>query len=492
MEQDVADRRQRQVQQLPRLYRLVAPLPVAAAPETPAQAAALLAEAPQLQHLGTLHREGEPPAFGLPAGPALLNSSLRYLPCTVEGSEAGTAGAAGATGGSSTAGGAGRGGGVPRVFSKRAVPLLAGDPALPQLVQQAAGAAAPLEAAGEEAPPPPPPPAAAGGQPLFCLAASAFAALVSTPMLRCGPGWEIPVTILSAEEAAGGGSGGGASGDGGSSSDNVVCLEKPLLQRLMAMRAKQQRLQKYAVLSLGVQPPAGAAQQAHQAQQQQSPPRRRTRGSAAASAGPEGGAGEAPAVEAAAPGGNSAAAGPALPQREAAFNCWQLGDCRMLVRSHGRLRLQQQEGEGPQQQQQQQPVGQQQQAEQAAEQQQGQQQGEQQQQDEQQQPGEAAGQHVVLGLKTEYLPDPDTGESARGPFIIHSSVQACMPLLPTVGFRASHLRRHSLRLALPSPRSMLLHAAVAYSRISCHPAEQYTMEELCTSVAPHPQHTHLV
>ncbi len=409
LEQDAADRRQRQVQRLPRLYRLVAPLPVPEAPP-PAQAAALLAAAPQLQHLGTLRREGQPPAFALPAEPALINSSLRYLPCTMEGAAAGAADAAGAAGNaaagrSGTAGGSSRGSGAPRVYSKQAVPPLADDPLLPQLVQQAQQAAAASGTAaggegaeGQEAPPPPPPPAEADagaeGQPLFCVAGSAFVALASAPMLRCAPAWEIPVTILPADEAAdvpaGGGSGGG-SGDGGSGG-TVVCLEKPLLQRLMSMRAKQQRLQKYAVLSMGLQQPAAASQQAQQAQQPT--PRRRTRSSLAAAASAEGGDAEAPTAAAAA--ANSAPApGPGLPHREAAYDCWQLGSCRLLVRSHGRLQLLQQQDAQQQQEEQQQ----------------------QQQQGgvppppplQQQQQAEPGGQHVVLGLKTEYLPDPDRG-----------------------------------------------------------------------------------
>ena len=404
LQEDAADRRQRQVLRLPRLYRLVAPLPVATTPETAVQAAALQAEAPELQHLGTLRQEGQPPAFALPAVPAALNSSLRYLPCTVEGGEAGAAGTAG---GSSAAGGGGRGGGAPRVYSKRAVPLLADDPLLPQLVQQARQptAAAGTQEGGDGSPPPPPPPppadatadaAAAASQPQFCLAAPAFAALVSTPMLRRGPAWEIPVTILSAEVAARGlqdGSGGGSSSGGSSSSGGggtVVCLEKPLLHRIMSVRAKQQRLQKYAVLSAGVQAPAAEAQHAQQQQQQAqqaTPGRRRTRGSAAAA-----GTGDSQEQGAAAAAVAPAAAGHAVPHREAAYDCWQLGDCRLLVRSHGRLQLQQ---EAQQQQQQPQPEG-----------------GpppEEQQEQQEQQP-EPGGQHVVLGLKTEYLPDPDRGK----------------------------------------------------------------------------------
>ncbi|PRW56140.1 zinc finger domain containing [Chlorella sorokiniana] len=418
LEQDAADRRQRQVQRLPRLYRLVAPLPVATAPDTAAQAEALMAEALQLLHLGTLRQEGQPPAFTLPATPAPLNSSLRYLPCTVEGGEAGAAGAA--AGGSGAAGGSSRGGGAPRVYSKATVPLLAEDPLLPQLAQQARQQAATagvpwMQDSDVERPPPPPP--AADGQPQFCLAASAFAALVSTPMLRRGPAWEIPVTILPADQPAaaagaelGGSSGGGSGGGSGSGSGTTVCLEKPMLHRIMSMRAKQQRLQKYAVLSLGLQPSPAEAQHAQQAQQQQqqaTPGRRRTRGSAAASAGAEGDSGEAAATAAAAAPASGAAAGPGMPPREAAYDCWQLGDCRLLVRSHGRLQLQQQEGQQQQQQQQQQDGGSQ-QGGRAALQQPG---GEQQQQEErQQEQQEAGGQHVVLGLKTEYLPDPDREE----------------------------------------------------------------------------------
>ncbi|EFN58612.1 hypothetical protein CHLNCDRAFT_140814 [Chlorella variabilis] len=266
LEEDEMGRRQRVHRGLPRCYRLRAVLPV----PTPAAAAAAdagrqQAEGLPLRHVAALRREGRPPVFVRPADGATIPGSNIYLPCVVE----------------APPGGAGRAsGGSGEVYRKAEVPPLAEDPLLAELAQQAQQAQDERAAAA---------PAADGAaQPLFCLSASAFAAIVSTPMLEGVPAWEIPVTIQQLPPAAAAGAGGEQAGEQQQqqqeSGSVVVCLEKPLLPRMMTLRAKQQRLQKYAVLSLGLQQQPQQEQGGEQPQQQQPRTRRSTRGTAAAAA----------------------------------------------------------------------------------------------------------------------------------------------------------------------------------------------------------------
>ncbi|KAI3436542.1 hypothetical protein D9Q98_005958 [Chlorella vulgaris] len=385
LEEDGRRRRDRVQQQLPRCYRLREVVPVPQALPPAAQGGGMQAEAPQLQHLATLRREGQLPLFVQPANNSPIHGDKIYLPASITAAH----------------GGGGAGGGEPAVASatgaasnrkgeyrKEAVPLLSQDPLLAPMVLQAAQQPGPYVEAVHEA--------AATAEPVFAISASAFSAIVSTPLLMRTPAWEIPITIQP------------AAAEGG----QVVCLEKPLAQRLLPLRAKQQRLQKYAVLSLGVQQQQ-VQHQAEQQQQQPDVPRRSTRGAAAAAA-------------ASAPSPPSAAkpvvaAGGPQP-REAAYDCWQLGDCRLLLRSHGRMQLKAQQQEQQQEEQQ--------------EQQQEEQQQEQQGQHEQQQaapacsngraespsppppPAPPAGaaaeedaQHVVVAVTTEYLPETDLEET---------------------------------------------------------------------------------
>ena len=362
IEQDVSLRRQRVQQQLPRCYRLLSLLPVAQAPPQAAAGAGpgLQQQEPlPLQHLGELRREGQPAVFAAPSGGTSIPGDRLYLPASVEAPAAGgPASLAAALGG---------------VYRKQRVPPLASDPLLQQAVAQARQQPAPAGSAnggaGEEA-----------VQPLYCLAASAFTAIVRTPMEERQTAWEIPVTIQPSAGAAGCEQ---QPGEGQQEQEQqqggmLVCLDKPLQDRQLTQRAKQQRLQKYAVLSLGAQQAAQAGQQQEQQEQQQAKQRRSSRG--------------APPAATATPGTPAATAG--LPPRESTYDCWQLGGCRLVLRSHDRLLFQPQqlpveEREGPEQG----PPGG---AAAAAAAEGGAQQTQQ-------------ARHVVLALKTEYLPEPDLG-----------------------------------------------------------------------------------
>ena len=377
IEQDVSLRRQRVQLQLPRCYRLLSALPVAQAPPQPAAGAGLGLQQQEplpLQHLGELLREGQPAVFAAPAGGTSIPGDRLYLPASVEAPAAGgPASLAAALGG---------------VLRRQRVPPLAADPLLQQAAAQARQQAAPAAGAG----------AAEGGaskeavQPVYCLAASAFTAIVRTPMEGRQTAWEIPVTIQPSAGAARGEQqpGEDQQEQGQQQGGMLVCLDKPLQARQLTQRAKQRRLQKYAVLSLGLQQ---AGQTGQQQEQQQAKQRRSSRGAPAMAA-------------AAAPGMPAATAG--LPPRESAYDCWQLAGCRLVLRSHDRLLFQPQQP----------PVGERLGSEQggpagaaeaaAAE---GGEQGAQQ------------ARHVVLALKTEYLPDPDLGAAC-------SAGAAAAPALP--------------------------------------------------------------
>jgi hypothetical protein len=377
LEEDARARRRR-VQRLPRLCRLRVLLP--AAPLS-AAAAAGPPQPPQLVHLGCLLRSGEPPRFVPPASEASIPGNWLYLPAT---------GQPGGGGGDGTAAGSGTPGVAKQPYRKAEVPPLAEDSLLGELAQQArrhnsgAGPAPEASTAAAEA-------ELQLQQPVFCLAATAFAAIVSTPALQGQQAWEIPVTVCApSEQEAGGPTAGGP----------MVCLDKPLPQRSLRQRDRQSRLQKYGVLSLGVQwPGQPAAQGAAQdgGPQNAAPQRRSTRSAAAGGPAPPDAA-------------TLAGRGAALPPREGSYDAWQLGSRRLLVRAHGCLLL----DEHPDQQQEQ-AAGQQ---DEAPEQQkhQGQNGHEEAQQEATDGGGGAATQpptlarRTVLAASTEYLPEPDIGE----------------------------------------------------------------------------------
>ena len=180
------------------------------------------------------------------------------------------------------------------------------------------------------------------------------------------PAWEIPITVLEQEQQQ------QEQQKGHVTTAKLVLVDKPLLGRLETMRAKQQRLQKYAVLSLGIRKEQPVQQQLQQQQQQQDAPRRRpaTRLRASTQAANAGAETAAPDV--------AATAAPSFPSRETAYDCWQLGSHRLVVRSHGLLERQLQEGE-------------------------------------RQQFGEQLqGEQVLLAVSPEYLPEPDLGELCVG------------------------------------------------------------------------------
>lgn len=426
LEDDAAQRRQRVTQTQPRFFHLRAVLPVATAPAAPAAETLAAEQDPlQLQHVATLRRAGQVPLCEVPPSGTKLHGDRRYLPCCVP------AGAA------SAAGTAAR----PQVYRKEVVPPLADDPLLLEVARQALGQQERQQPQQEQEQLQQDDAMAAGSeqeqqdqqqdqqaqqqaQPLFCLATSAFVAIVGTPMLQRRPAWEIPITVqhLPADkEPPGGDAAGAAAGAGGASSSGpaIVCIDKPLQQRVLTMRTKQQRLQKYAVLSLVAcgQQRAGQAQQrdaeqqaGQEGQQGQAPVRRSTRSAQrpAATAPAEGAA----AAGSSTPGGSvapeaSAARGSAvalLPPREASYDCWQLGGSRLLLRCHGRMQLSAPiaEGDGAQ------PA---QAGGEDAVQAGGGQQGERAQQAAQH---AHQAQHVLLALKTEYLPEEESGERGWG------------------------------------------------------------------------------
>ncbi|KAL4457520.1 hypothetical protein ABPG75_012385 [Micractinium tetrahymenae] len=443
LEDDAAQRRQRVTQQLPRCFHLRAVLPVPTAPAAPAaDGRPAQPPTPQLRHVAMLRREGQAPLFEVPAGGTKLHGDRLYLPCSVPAGAAGSAAAAPA-----------------QVYRKQAVAPLAEDPLLPELALQALQAKKGTdqqqqqgqeqqgqEQQGQERDMQQEPPATAGseqqqqqGQPLFCLAASAFSDIVGTPMLQRRPAWEIPITIQPLPAPVGE-QAGEAAVDGRASGSVMVCIDKPLQQRVLTMRAKQQRLQKYAVLSMAAHSkrPQGQAQQHRgaageaegEAEKGETPARhstRSTRGAAAAGAAEAGRAsGETKAA------GAAGAAPAGLPPREAAYDCWQLGGTRLLLRSHGRMMLQpaavsanggdmQAGGEGAGQQAEQggqqagQHEGQQggQQAQDAGEEGEkdgGQEEAQEQAKQQQQAQQEQQPQHVLLALKTEYLPEEEREE----------------------------------------------------------------------------------
>jgi hypothetical protein len=182
-------------------------------------------------------RSGTPPELRLPAAGASLPGDTLYLPAAVDAPP----GAAPRQP---------RGAAAP--YRKLRVPPLADDPAARQALAAAGG----------------------GGGAEVCAAAGALASVLATPLQPDAPAWEIPVTVVEADE------GGGRS---------VVFLDKPLAPRTETLRAKHRRLQKYAVLSLALAA-AGAAQ-----------------------------------------------GGTGLPPREATYNLYRLGGARLVVRSHARV-----------------------------------------------------------------------------------------------------------------------------------------------------------
>ncbi|KAL4440696.1 hypothetical protein ABPG77_000405 [Micractinium sp. CCAP 211/92] len=427
LEDDEAQRRQRVTRHQPRFFHLRTVLPVGTAPAAPpVEGQPAEPPPPQLRHVALLRRDGQAPLFTVPPSGAKLHGDRRYLPCCVPAGAAGTAGAA-----------------PTLAYRKAAVPPLAEDALLlavaPQALvqqpppqqehkrepghvkqqdqskQQAQEQAQQQQQQQEQQAQAQGPPAAASSQeqqaqqqaqPLFCLAASAFAAAVSTPMLQRRPAWEIPITVQ--QLPAGGGrqegdrAGMRVSGGTSSSGSTLVCIDKPLQQRVLTMRAKQQRLQKYAVLSLtaGSQEPRHGQDGAQQAEQGAGQGGAQTRHSARStrSAAPTARPAAAEGPEAPQPAGASSAA-PALPPREASYDCWQLGDCRLLLRSHGRLLHAKAPTEG----------GSKQPGTEAAGQQDGEQAGQAEQGEEEAQQTQAP-EHVLLGLKTEYLPEEESEE----------------------------------------------------------------------------------
>lgn len=233
---------------------------------------------PDLRHVGQLAQAGAPPAFSPPPPGFVFPGHLLYLPATTldwpapaqasapAAAAAPAAPEAGATGGgkgsaaaapAAAAAGGSAAAAVPlQVVPYRKVPppCLAKDPTLlAQLLATepgggGAGQAAPAEGGGEPAPTSTAAAAAAGARavaPVVCLAASAFACLASTPMWGDGvAGWELPIEVAPfgdpaqqaqraehAEQAQ--------KGPQQQQQRLAVFVDKPLVTRCMAMRAKQ-------------------------------------------------------------------------------------------------------------------------------------------------------------------------------------------------------------------------------------------------------------
>lgn len=487
LEDDEVQRRQRVTRHQPRFFHLRTVLPVGTAPAAPpAEGQPAEPPTPQLRHVALLRRDGQAPLFTVPPSGAKLHGDRRYLPCCVPAGAAGTAGAA-----------------PTLAYRKAAVPPLAEDALLlavapqaliqqpppqqehkrepghvkqqDQLQQQAQEQAQQQQQQEQQAQAQGPPAADSSqeqqaqqqAQPLFCLAASAFAAVVSTPMLQRRPAWEIPITVQ--QLPAGGGrqegdrAGMRVSGSTSASWPTLVCIDKPLQQRVLTMRAKQQRLQKYAVLSLaaGSQEPRHGQDGAQQAEQGGGQGGAQTRHSARStrSAAPTARPAAAEGPEAPQPAGASSAA-PALPPREASYDCWQLGDCRLLLRSHGRLLHAKAPTEG----------GSKQPGTEAAGQQDGEQDGQAEQGEEEAQQTQAP-EHVLLGLKTEYLPEEESGEAGGASGGVHSCHCAALCLRMVPPRCAVHVG--------PVPSAPTALRPSFLPRNGCMAAEEFTVDELC-------------
>eukprot|EP00887_Chlorella_sp_A99_P002698 scaffold6.g2698.t1 len=308
LEQDMAQRRAHQALALPRYYRLQAAAPL------PPLEAALPAEAARLRHVALRGAAGVPPRAAPPPVRAALDARKLYLPAAVDlppAEAVQAAQAAGQRSGQRSGGGAPA---APGVYLKARPPPVECDPTMLCLAAQLERE---QQEQGQGATD-----GGSGGGAVFCLAASALAAVAGTVLRQYATSWEVPVRITegggSAEEgghsAEPGPERGGASGGGG----KRVFLGKPLLPRTATMRQRQHRLQKYAWLSAAVQHAEQQAEQVEQAEQQ------------AALDGTSAAPGRAGAVAA-------AAAAVGLAPRETTYNEWRVGPRRLLVRAHGRL-----------------------------------------------------------------------------------------------------------------------------------------------------------